>query len=266
AAFDVRYTYDARYRTITATNGAGETTAFSYDANNNLTSMTAPRGVNAGQNIDPSFTTTYRYDELNSLLSVDQTALGGGVTQYVYDANRNVIAQQDANGNLVTYAYDKLNRLTDTFQQLAPGQIGGDTTRVSPFGGNTSTALHWHYEYDGNNNPTVVVDAKGQRMDMTYDYLDRLQRTTYSLASDPNVDFQPLTVSYSYDDNGNLISNTEVKHVGGTSVSEISTRRYDHLDRMVSSTNYDNKTITYVYDVQGNRTSVTDPDSITTTY
>ena len=149
AAFDLRYTYDARYRKVTSTDGAGDTTVYTYDADNDLTSMTAPRGVQAGHSPDPQFTTTYRYDEFGSLLSVDETALGGGITRYVYDADRNVIAQQDPNGNLVTYTYDKLNRVTDTYQHLAPGRIGAGTSRDGSFGGDTSTALHSHIGYDG---------------------------------------------------------------------------------------------------------------------
>src|SRR5208337_14854 len=41
---------------------------------------------------------------------------------------------------------------------------------------------------------------------------------------------------------------------------------FDALDRLITSTNYDNKTISYTYAMNGNKTSLTDPDGITTLY
>src|SRR5207248_10933793 len=140
--------------------GAGETTLYTYDGNDNVLSMTEPLGS--------AYQTLYVYDELNTLLSVDETRGGvGGVTRFFYDANRNKIAQQDANGNLVTYKYDTLNRLTDSFEHLAPGALNASSTRSGNPGGNEASALHWHYGYDANNNQTLIVDALGQQVDLT---------------------------------------------------------------------------------------------------
>src|SRR5262249_47115380 len=99
------YGYDERYRLISETNAENETTTYGYDAADNRTSVTDPK----------TFTTTFGYGEINELLWVDETARGGGLTVFVYDGNRNMIAQQDADQHLVVYAYDKLNRLTDTY-------------------------------------------------------------------------------------------------------------------------------------------------------
>jgi YD repeat-containing protein len=165
-AFDVSNVYDARYRKVTVTNGAGDPTTSNYDGNDNLLSVAEPRGA--------EFVTFYTYDELNTLLSVDDTRGGlGGVTRYFYDGNRNKIAQQDANGNLTTYRYDALDRLTDTFQHFAPGGIAAGTARgLDPRGsmfyaaaGDEATALHWRYGYDDGGNQTLIVDALGQRVE-----------------------------------------------------------------------------------------------------
>ncbi len=267
AASDMVYTYDALYRKTSATNAAGETITYAYDGNNNLLSMTDPKGL--------GYQTFYVYDELNKLLAVDETARGGGVTRFAYDANRNKIAQQDANGNLVTYKYDQLNRLIDTFQHLAPGRLTGGTQRGADprganlyisAGGNDSTALHWHYGYDANGNRDLVIDARGQKVDSTYDYRNRQETQTFSSFADPGLDFQPLFFGYTYDGNGNLTKVREVKRVAGAGVTEVCLYAYDALDRLLSTTNYDNKTIAYTYDNQGNRTSVTDPDGRTTNY
>jgi YD repeat-containing protein len=275
AVFDVQYTYDARYRKVSAANGESETTTYAYDANNNLTRLSEPLGA--------SFATAYRYDELNKLLAVDDTPrrLGetaAGVTRFFYDGNRNKIAQQDANGNLVTYRYDGLNRLTDTFQHTMAGSLGNSSVRggdprgsnVSA-GGNAATALHWHFAYDLNSNQNLIVDARGQRVAMTHDCLDRLETKTYSQHAEPGLDFQMQSIAYTYDGNGNVLSITEVKQLGGTNLTEHTDQTYDPLDRLQTKTRFDHddpvgKRIEYDYDVQGNRSSVVDPDGIVTTY
>src|SRR3989304_8552285 len=114
--------------------------------------MTEPKGE--------AFTTEYRYAELNKVLAVDETPradgqTNAGETRFVYDGNRNKIAQQDANGNLTTYRYDGLDRLTDTFQHTEAGCLSDQTTRGpsptnNPACGNEATALRWRYGYDLN--------------------------------------------------------------------------------------------------------------------
>src|SRR5262245_21830126 len=86
-AFDTRNEYDALYRKIHETNGEGETTQYTYDGNNNLLSRTEPNS--------PAYVTYFAYDELNTLIWVDERRGGtGGVTFFLYDANRNKIAQE----------------------------------------------------------------------------------------------------------------------------------------------------------------------------
>jgi YD repeat-containing protein len=58
----VNYTYDARNRLTSETNGAGETIKYAYDKLGNRISMTDPRGSAAA---DGTFTTWYVYDVLN---------------------------------------------------------------------------------------------------------------------------------------------------------------------------------------------------------
>ena len=157
SAFDVKFIYDVRYRKLTETDAEGNTTSFLYDGNDNVVQTTEPL---AGVHV-----TVFTYDELGKLLSVDQRRGGiGGTTYFRYDANRNQIARQDANGNLVTYVYDKLNRLTDTYQHLAPGAITAGTRRTEPVGGNVATALHAHSEYDAgatcNSSSIQMVSAR----------------------------------------------------------------------------------------------------------
>jgi RHS repeat-associated protein len=128
------------------------------------------------------------------------------------------------------------------------------------------TALHWHFGYDPNSNQNLIVDALGQRVDLAYDYLDRLNTKTYTNHAQPNLDYQMQSITFTYDGNSNMLTAEEVKRVGGANITESYNYTFDKLDRLEQVTNYDNKTIRYSYDRQGNRRSVTDPDGITTTY
>ena len=205
-AFDAYYTYDLNHRQVSTTDGIGETTRFSYDGNNNPVSIVDPNG-----NV-----TRYTYDELGALLSVDETANGGGVTRYVYDGNRNKIAQQDASGTLTTFRYDTLNRLTDLFQHFVPGNLGplnesltanasrGADPRGGTLsaGGNLASAMHWQYAYDSKGNIRQVTDPKGQIITSTSNFRDRLTGETFA-GGDPSVNFQPVSFTFAYDNNDN---------------------------------------------------------------
>jgi RHS repeat-associated protein len=81
--------------------GLNVLTKFQYDARDDLTQVTDPKGL----------TTTYTRDGLNDLVSV--TSPDTGTTTYTYDSAGNRATQKDAKGITTTYAYDELNRLTN---------------------------------------------------------------------------------------------------------------------------------------------------------
>ena len=151
-ALTTSYQYDAEGRTITTTNADGVESVTQYDRDGRTTSVT----------VDPSgldIRTTYTYDERGDELTVTQGAgtAAARVTQYVYDslgrriseivnpgsgglnittnyqydADNNVVAKVDADGNETRYVYDADNRLTYT---------------IDAYGGVTET----DYDADGN--------------------------------------------------------------------------------------------------------------------
>lgn len=87
-------------RTLQDVGGIAAETKFEYDALDNLTKVTDPKGLD----------TTYQYNgfgDLTQLASPDT-----GTTVYTYDSAGNRKTQTDARGIVSTYSYDALNRLT----------------------------------------------------------------------------------------------------------------------------------------------------------
>ncbi len=269
AAHDVRHEYDARNRRIATSNALGETTRQHYDAANNVVERIDPRGGR----------TRYEYDELNALLAVDESARGtaadAGVTRFRYDATRNRVAQQDPDGNLVTREFDGLNRMTAVLQHAAPGTLGATANRGAGPGGNAATAFRWTYGYDGNGNPALLVDPRGQRIETSHDHLNRVVQRIYTghaerTAGNP-AEFQPLRIEWVRDGNGNELEIRETKQLGAAAVTERTVQAFDALDRLMERTRHDHDDVAgrrlgFRYDVAGNRTESTDADGRVTRY
>src|SRR5690606_12194802 len=108
-------------------------------------------------------------------------------------------------------------------------------------GGNLVT----HFDYDAEGNLTQTTDPKGQTFNKVYDKVNRLINETFPASSDVSQ------IATTYDANGNVDTVTETKATG----SEVTTHDYDFLDRLTEQTQR-GQTISYSYDNNGNRTSV----------
>jgi RHS repeat-associated protein len=268
-------TFDADNRLASSTTPLGEKTTFFYDANGNLNKQVDPRGNVQGANPDDyattftydaagrrltqtdplahvtsyaydkvgnqtsvtdpdTHTTSYAYDAQNRLTSV--TAPDNGVTTYTYDGNGNVLTRFDAKNHTTTYTYDGANELLSL---------------TSP------TGQKWTYAYDADGNQISMVDANGNSTQTAgdgtttraYDAAGQLTSISYS-DSTPGV-------SFTYDSAGNT---TQMTDGGGSQ-----TYTYDAANRLTGVTRGTN-TFSYAYDVVGNVTSRTYPDSTVTTY
>jgi RHS repeat-associated protein len=262
--FDVRYTYDLRNRKVLAEDGSRAVAAYQYDQDDRLAAVIEPNGATSR--------TVYTYDEFGAVLAIDETRGGaGGVTRFLYDAQRNRIAQQDANGNLTTYRHDALNRVSDMFQHAVAGSLADARPRSAGAGGDESTARRWQYRYDSGGNQTRIVDAAGQIVLKEYNELNREVRRTYSNhqpdAAGNQVFPQPVRIEYAYDTNGNLTRVDEFKQVSASQTdTETTIYDYDPLDRVVRQATRDNKVVRLEYDRAGNQTAIVDADSNRTTY
>ncbi|SDQ37682.1 RHS repeat-associated core domain-containing protein [Pseudoxanthomonas sp. CF125] len=168
-------------RTLQDVGGINAQTQFQYDAQDNLTQVTDPKGLN----------TTYAYNglgDLTQLVSPDT-----GTTAYTYDSAGNRATQTDARGQTSTYSYDVLNRLTGIAYATTALNVG--------YTYDTPEAVCQSGETFSTGRLTQLTDASGTTQ-YCYDRFGNLVRkvqTTNGVA---------LTVRYAYTLAGQLSSVT----------------------------------------------------------
>ncbi len=165
---------------------------------------------------------------------------------YVYDAVGNRTRRTDYNGAVTNYTFDDLNRLTSLMHNLGATTLSGNL-----------------YAYNNANNISSWTTASDQRA-YTYDPVDRLtaasnfETPTESYAYDAagnqtashlsaSYSYQPFnkltstaSATYSYDNNGNLISKS-----GSSGTTTFS---YDEENHVKQVTIPSGPTVNYKYD------------------
>ncbi|WP_141013690.1 DNRLRE domain-containing protein [Nocardioides sambongensis] len=150
------YTYDGLSRTLTATDGRGETTTSVYD----VMDRTIESRVEGDTSCDTAAGTciSYDYDAAGNLVErVDAL----GITSFGYDRLNRQTSQGTPDGVEVDYGYNRDSRLANLTQTL-PG-IAADT-------------VAYHYDTAGLLN--AVVDAAGT-INLTHDSNQRLTQTVF---------------------------------------------------------------------------------------
>ena len=257
---DYQWSYDKLNRPLTMNDG---TRSYTYDMNGNVTQMQVLNAAQApvvtqnatydGQNrlsslnalagsttlhsesyqYDPfgdrsqivldSATTTYSYDNLTQLTTVQQ---GSTTSSYSYDANGNRVSMTTSAGT-TTYTYDSADVML--------------TSKKDPSGKVTT------YTYDTNGNLIkAVYDPTGVNQITTYSY-DTNNRLTG--ISEPNG----TTVSFSYDADGHRIQKKVVSGSTTTIINDV--YALGHLADQTDGTGA--ILATFTYDTGGTPTSVT---------
>ncbi|MCW0403316.1 hypothetical protein NB689_000609 [Xanthomonas sacchari] len=98
--------------TLEDVGGIAAETKFGYDALDNVTKVTDPKGLN----------TTYAYNGLGDLTKL--TSPDTGSTTYTYDSAGNRATQTDARNVKATYTYDARNRLTKVVYPTTSLNVG----------------------------------------------------------------------------------------------------------------------------------------------
>jgi len=201
-----KYTYDSNNRMLTATNGEGGVTTYTYNAAGHVASRTD--GLNR--------TTSFAYDDEGKLLTA--TLPNTGVWTYTYDANGSVLTEKDPLNRTMSYAYDPLNRRTSVTNPLnkvtnykfdAVGQlieVKDPLLNTTTYGYNatgkltsvTDPMIHTRtFAYDDAGRRTSTTDAVSRTTTHGYDAANRLTSTTAPGS---------FTTSYAYDAAGHLTS------------------------------------------------------------
>jgi RHS repeat-associated protein len=188
----------------------------------------------------PDRITSYTYDTADELLTlVSGTGATGQRTDITqtYNPNGTIHTRADGRGDLTTYTWDGLDRLTATnFPNPSNGSVSSSTD-------------YEQLTYDAN--ARVTQDRRRDGQAVTYT-LDNLGRTTAKSL--------PAT-TYAYDNLSRMTS--------ATFNSQTLTAQYDALSRRTSVAgllgNANNK-VSYAYDLADDRTQMTWPDGFYVTY
>jgi len=220
------------------TDALGKAETYSYDGDNNRTSVTDRNG----------HTTTYTYDTRDRLIRATD-ALGHSTTT-TYDPVGNVSSTTDANGHTITYPYDPLNRRTQMKDAL--GEVttyGYDLIGTPVCGQCTGPTL-------GSSKVTKLTDPDGNLTYYTYDGLDR---QVLEIRKQGGTAFvitaSDAVTTYTYDAMSNRLTMTEPD--GNTT-----SYSYDALNRQVKMVNAAGDTTLTAYDPVGNVHSATTPTVI----
>ena len=181
------YTYDLEQNLTSITDPSGRTEKLTYDAGSRRTSYT----MNGGNSI------RYDYDALNDLVEKTyrdengevQDAIGNTVSEenpsgvlYGYDLLGQRTSMMDTSGDSV-YTYDGLGRITSVTTYRKPAEAGADTA-------DKEDGEIIRYEYDGCDQLSAIVYADGTRVSYAYDKNDNLTAVT---------DRNGKTTTYVYD-------------------------------------------------------------------
>ena len=232
--FNQTATYDELGRLLKNIGAYNQTTAFGYERNDNLKSVTDPR----------SGLYSYGYDSLNRLIT--QTDQENSTVTLTRDGQDNPVAYSDPRTLVTTYVR---NGFGEIIRQSSPDSGITDTVR------------------DARGLPTQVTDGRGIVTAMTYDAASRMLTKTYPAAVAENVTYtydditapnkgkgrltkvadQSGSIAMVYDERGNVVKETRI--VGGKTyvVSYV----YDLADRVVQITYPSGRIVTYTRDTTG---------------
>jgi RHS repeat-associated protein len=269
------FTYDARRRRTGMTDPLGRTTSWTYDGMGNMLTKTRPDGG----------VTTMTYDALRRVTSVKDAA--NHTTSLVYGGSAfgdgtkggNLVKLTDAAGSVTLWGYDALDRrvrktYADASHEDWSFDSAGNLETVTNAGGQVLTIVR-----DARNRPTsrtwsdgtpavaLSYNAAGRlatltnsasALTFTYDAAGQLLSETQDLNAPVNL--APLTVSYTYDVDGNRSGMT---YPGGSAVSYTYSER-NQLSAVTAGS--PPPLVIYTYDAGGLRTGKTLENGTNTAY
>ena len=218
-----------------------------------------PTSCSPTQTTGPNGPDRVSYNTYDALSRVWKVTTGFGVTGQAADEqirtftnNGKLETLKDAESNRTTYEYDGHDRLVKTrFPLPTKGADQSSTTDYEQLG------------YDDNGNVLSFRTRRAETITLTYDNLNRLVNKIVperSLLDGTHT----RDVFYRYDLFGNM-TDARFNSLTGPGIVNV----FDALGRLTRTTNDTDgvsRTLSYLYDVAGNRTRITHPDGNYFTY
>jgi RHS repeat-associated protein len=241
--------YDNFGNVLSATDELGRVTTYTYDSNDNLTSIVQP--AVGGSNP----TTTYTYNSFGEVLTMTDPL--GNVTTNTYDSHGNLTSVTSPPPNSSTpssvtqFAYNSLGEMTQITDPLSritklTYTSAGLIATITDPQQNVTT-----YQYDSRGNRTSITDAMQNQTTFAYDTGDRLTTITYPGGT--------TTTTFTYDYRGRRITATDQN-------GKTTTYAYDDEDRITSVTDAATNVTQYAYDTENNLLTITDANLHATTF
>jgi RHS repeat-associated protein len=246
------YTYDNRDRLKTKVAPEG-TLTYTYDGFGNVTTMQS--STTNGTSL------TYSYDLLNRLTNaVDRFT---NSTTYSFDSVGNLQTEILPNSVTNTYGYDSLNRLTNITTKSSSGTNANFAYQLAPTGNRTnlvekingvSRTNQWAFDPLYRLTNEMIVASSGGSISYKYDGVGNRTNRTSAVSGVGNQ-------SFTYNVNDQLTTDSYDAN-GSTTNAAGNTYAYDVENQL---TNYNNGTVIYVFDGDGNRVKKT-VSGVTTYY
>jgi len=270
------YGYDAADRASTVTDPEGDSTYTTFDAHNNVTSVTTCAAIN---NCQTSYASYYEdlanpLDPRNDQVTDQRGPRSSSPTDPTYDTMTSYtpLGQIAAATSPATSACPSGCKTAYAYTAGTEAAIGGGTeppdllaSVTSPRGGVTS------YAYDAAGDVMQVINPLGLVTKYTYDNLGRELTQTQVSDSYP----AGLTISYTYDGLDRPVTVTDppvTDRVTGAVHTEVTSYTYDADSDVLTATVSDttggdpSRTTTNTYNSHGELASVTDPLGNTISY
>jgi RHS repeat-associated protein len=283
------YTYDANGFQTSIQDPLSHTSTKTYNqfggvltstdaANTNTETITYDAFLNPVQTTDllngaGTLVNASTFDALGNLLT--STDANNKTTQLAYDPNGNLIQVTDSLNQATRYTYDLMDRIIsqsdplNNTTQVTYDALGRLKTKTDALGKTTT------YNYDNNGNKTSETDANNHTTQYQYDALNRMTQITYPDTTTKQyrydfrgnklveIDQSGRTTKYIYDLAGQLTSMT---YAFGTADAGTMSYAYDLDGRKQTITDERNNITTNTYDAAGNLATVKDALNHTTNY